>query len=189
MKRRNLTKLRPLLRPNSDARIFEIVSYAILKAFYKNQLIYWGWTLEDIRGEELALYKTGRTNANDGGIDFVMRPLGRFFQVTETTDVRKYFLDIDKIQRYPISFVIKTEDDIESVMEDIRSQAMRVFGISEIVQRYMNCVEEIINVRELSSRFKSVIDQGQLSLIVEELVIQSRLEFNLPVDEDEPSAT
>ena len=23
-------------------------------------------------------------NANDGGIDFVMRPIGRFFQVTET---------------------------------------------------------------------------------------------------------
>lgn len=30
--------------------------------------------------------KTGRTNANDGGIDFVTKPLGRFFQVTETLD-------------------------------------------------------------------------------------------------------
>ena len=50
------------------------------------------------------LYKTGRTNANDGGIDFVMRPLGRFFQVTETVDVNKYFLDIDKIQRFPLTF-------------------------------------------------------------------------------------
>ncbi len=29
--------------------------------------------------KKLQLYKTGRTNANDGGIDFVMRPIGRFF--------------------------------------------------------------------------------------------------------------
>ena len=30
--------------------------------------------------------KNGRTNENDGGIDFVVRPLGRFFQITETLD-------------------------------------------------------------------------------------------------------
>ena len=48
----------------------------------------------------MKLYKTGRTNANDGGIDFVMKPLGRFFQVTETLDFKKYFLDIDKIETF-----------------------------------------------------------------------------------------
>ena len=37
------------------------------------------------------LYKTGRTNANDGGIDFVLKPLGKFLQVTETLDFKKYF--------------------------------------------------------------------------------------------------
>ncbi len=76
-----------LLEPNVDARIFEIVSYAILKYYYNDEKIYWGFDLESIKAEPLKLYKTGRTNANDGGIDFVMRPLGRFFQVTETTDV------------------------------------------------------------------------------------------------------
>ena len=35
--------------------------------------------------------------------DLVMKPLGRFFQVTETIDVGKYFLDIDKVQRFPIT--------------------------------------------------------------------------------------
>lgn len=43
------------------------------------------------------MYKTGRTNANDGGIDFVMRPVGRFFQVTEVNNYDKYLLDIDKV--------------------------------------------------------------------------------------------
>ena len=41
--------------------------------------------------QAIKLYKTGKTNANDGGIDFVMKPLGRFFQVTETLDFKKYF--------------------------------------------------------------------------------------------------
>jgi len=97
-----------LLAPNVDARIFEIVSYAILKYYYHDQTVYFGFDLDELEESPLKLYKTGRTNANDGGIDFVMKPLGRFFQVTESLDVRKYFLDIDKIERYPISFVIKS---------------------------------------------------------------------------------
>src|SRR3989344_3716512 len=94
-----------LLAPNVDARLFEIVSYAILKYFYHDQKLYWGFEIDKLKEDNLTLYKTGRTNANDGGIDFVMKPLGRFFQVTETLDVKKYFLDIDKTHRYPITFV------------------------------------------------------------------------------------
>lgn len=104
-----------LLAPNVDARLFEIVSYSILKFYYIEQNIYWGYELEKVEPENLKLYKTGRTNANDGGIDFVMKPLGRFFQVTETLDFKKYFLDIEKIEKYPITFVIKADDSIAEI--------------------------------------------------------------------------
>lgn len=89
--------IKELINPNEDARVFEIVSYAILKEYYAEQKIYWGWSPDELNIEYLSLYKTGRTNANDGGIDFVMKPLGKFFQVTETIDSGKYFLDIDKV--------------------------------------------------------------------------------------------
>lgn len=69
-----------LLKPSVDARIFEIVSYAILKTKYGQETIWLGKEKETVTEENLILYKTGRTNANDGGIDFVMRPLGRFFK-------------------------------------------------------------------------------------------------------------
>jgi hypothetical protein len=69
-----------LLAPNRDARLFEIVSFAILKSFYHDQKIFIGFDLEHLAEERLKLFKTGRTNANDGGIDFVMKPLGRFFR-------------------------------------------------------------------------------------------------------------
>ena len=83
--------IRNLLSPEKDARLFEIASYAILKANFASDVILIGRSYDNIKEEQLHLFKTGRTNANDGGIDFVMRPLGRFFQVTETLDVKKYF--------------------------------------------------------------------------------------------------
>ncbi len=169
-----------LLRPDVDARIFEIVSYAILKPYYGNRLIYWGWDPDDIQPEALVLYKTGRTNANDGGIDFVMRPLGRFFQVSESADVRKYFLDIDKVQRYPITFVIKSQDSIVEIENRMRQQAQRLYGVTAIVNRYMNCVEELVNIQVLLSRFDEVVTNGKLGEVIGELVTQTRMEFNLP---------
>jgi hypothetical protein len=142
-----------LLAPNVDARIFEIISYAILKYYYHDQTVYFGFDSENIQEENLSLYKTGRTNANDGGIDFVMRPVGRFFQVTETLDVRKYFLDIDKIERYPISFVIKSDESIDALKQRLRDGAEKQYSVKSIVARYMSCIEEIINLPTLKDRF------------------------------------
>jgi len=167
-----------LLSSNVDARIFEIVSYSILKYYYHDQIVYFGFDLDNIEKVNLQLYKTGRCNANDGGIDFVMRPLGRFFQVTESTDVRKYFLDIDKIERYPITFVIKSNDSILELKEKIKEKAEEQYTITTVVNKYMECIEEIINIPKLIHRFKKAIDNGYLKPILDEIIKQSKVEFN-----------
>lgn len=167
-----------LLKPNVDARLFEIVSYAILKYYYKEQSIFWGFEVNKLKEENLSLYKTGRTNANDGGIDFVMKPLGRFFQVSETLDFKKYFLDIDKIQKFPITFVIKSEDTLKNIYHTIRENATKTYSIKAIVDTYMNCIEEIINIPELDKILQSMIEKGNLKKILDEIVLQSKLEFN-----------
>ncbi len=174
------------LQPNVDARIFEIVSFAILKAHYGEQSIFWGWSADELRQDFLMLYKTGRTNANDGGIDFVMKPLGRFFQVTETIDVNKYFLDIDKVRRFPLTFVVKTADDDAMVRDQLRQEAHRKYGIDAVVARYMEAVEEIINIPRLVSIFETSVQEGKLSQVMDEIVLQSRLEFNVEGEQDEP---
>ena len=175
-----------LLSPNVDARVFEIVSYAILKYFYHDQTVYFGFELNQLEESPLKLYKTGRTNANDGGIDFVMRPLGRFFQVTEALDVRKYFLDIDKIERYPISFVIKSTSPVKTLTRKLREGAERQYAMEAIVKKYMCCIEEVINIPILQERFQIAVKQGYLPQIVDELVRQSKIEFNIDEqDEDE----
>jgi hypothetical protein len=166
------------LQPNVDARIFEIVSYSVMRARYGRDSVWFGETQDSVVKEQLVLYKTGRTNANDGGIDFVMKPLGRFFQVTETTDVTKYFLDIDKVQRFPITFVVKSEESPKEILNSIRKQAIEKFKIDSVVNSYMDAVEEVIAVDELMKAFKEVVKEGGLDEVMDEVVTQSKVEFN-----------
>lgn len=167
-----------LLAPNVDARLFEIVSYSILKFYYKEQTIIWGYSFQQLNEENLKLYKTGRTNANDGGIDFVMRPLGRFFQVTETLDFKKYFLDIEKIEKYPITFVVKSTDDVEALKQKLRTDAIKIYVIENIVNKYLECIEEIINIPTLLKYFQELEQNGMASNILSEILLQSKVEFN-----------
>jgi len=173
--------IRSLLEPNVDARIFEIVSYAILKYHYSKTVIYWGWSRQTLNEESLALYKTGRTNANDGGIDFVMKPLGRFFQVTETLDLKKYFLDIDKVQRYPVSFVVKTDLSIADIKTVIESNARKIYSVEKVVKEYMECIEEIINIPVLITCLEKVAKNKQIAEVFREIIIQSEVEFSFTV--------
>lgn len=180
--------IKGLLQPNVDARVFEIVSYALLKEYYADQQIYWGWSPDELTANYLVLYKTGRTNANDGGIDFVMKPLGRFFQVTETVDAGKYFLDIDKVQRYPITFVVKSEDPVEQIIARIEEQAAARYPVQAVVKRYMECVEEVINIPELMKRYNAVLHSGRGDNVIKEIVLQSRVEFNVQAEDHEANA-
>lgn len=174
--------IRGQLQPEIDARVFEIVSFSILKAFYSEQSIYWGWSRKSIHKDALALFKTGRTNANDGGIDFVMKPLGRFFQVTETIDVNKYFLDIDKIQRFPLTFVVKSNDSENEIKRALEGQARAKYKVAAVVQSYMDAVEEIINIPRLLERLQSVIAARRIREVMDEIVRQSKLEFQYDDD-------
>ncbi len=173
------------LKPNVDARVFEIVSYAVLKAKYHQETVWIGKTKDTVSEEFLILYKTGRTNANDGGIDFVMKPLGRFFQVTETIDVNKYFLDIDKVQRFPMTFVVKSDESADQIRAAIRAQAVAKYKIETVVDSYMQAIEEIINVRDIVAAFDSVVTSGQLQMVMDEIVVQSKVEFNYGDEGDE----
>ena len=116
-----------------------------------------------------------------------MKPLGRFFQVTETIDVNKYFLDIDKVHRFPLTFVVKSTDSDASVREQLRKEAHRKYGVDTIVARYMEAVEEIINIPRLLSIFEALVAGGKLPQVMDEIVLQSRVEFN--VDDEEVEST
>jgi hypothetical protein len=118
-----------------------------------------------------------------GGIDFVMKPLGRFFQVTETVDVNKYFLDIDKVQRFPITFVVKSMQTSNEILLIIEQQANEKYGIDDVVKTYMNAIEGVITSNELIQYFDEVVKKGKLREVMNEIITQSMVEFNYVEDE------
>lgn len=175
-------KIKELLTENAEARVFEIISYAILKNHYKNIKVYFGYSADSVREEELQLYRTGRTNANDGGIDFVMRPVGRFFQVTEVIGYDKYLLDIDKVMHFPVSFVIKTSSSRQTVLNELEAYInKRANGMKVIEERYKKAIEEIITINELK-KWISELSNTDIDNIIRDIDIYYRLEMNM--DED-----
>lgn len=162
----------------SDARLFEIVSFALLHIKYKSQSVTVSANGQDAT-YQLTLFKTGRTNANDGGIDFVLKPYGRFFQVTETLNFNKYFLDFDKTNRFPITFVIKTTLRPDQVMEQIRSDANKTYPEDE-VEGYLGLFEEVITINELTSVLDEIRESPELIEELKALVINEfKLEFGM----------
>lgn len=165
------------LNPSSDARIFEIVSYVILKYHYITQNITYSIGGAPSQSQPLTIFKVGRTNANDGGIDYIMIPLGRIFQVTEVLDFKKYFLDIDKLVHYPITFVVKQNISPKSAMDKIREDAADKYS-EDVLKHYLECFEEIITIPVLVDYLKDNISHGFLSQMVEELIEQCKVEYN-----------
>lgn len=164
--------------PKSDARLFEIASYVVLQHHYQSMSMWIGETKDSVKVQSLQLYRAGRTNANDGGIDFVLKPLGRIFQVTETLDFRKYFLDFEKLNRYPISFVIKTELSKLDVLSRIKKDAVRYKLDPKTLNVYLSLFEEITtlaDLRKIASNFKTV----SLKSMKDELLVQFKLEYGL----------
>lgn len=168
-----------LLTETAEARIFEIVSFAVLKAHYAEETVFIGRTIEEIHKESLCLYKTGRTNANDGGIDFVMKPLGRFFQVTEVDNYDKYLLDLDKVMHFPISFVIKTEKSKPQIEAELETYILEKSGGMEVISdRYHAAIEDIITINEL--KFWLVdLDENGLNALISDIELYYSLEMNL----------
>lgn len=165
--------------PTSDARLFEIASFVLLQQHYRGMFVYVGASQDSAVPQALKLYRTGRTNANDGGIDFVLQPLGRFFQVTETLDFKKYFLDFEKVNRFPLSFVIKVDADKDDVIARIRRDAERSGEYGQpAIDRYMSLFDEIFTVRDLRSVVAGTpIDS--LGALKDELQLQFQLEYGL----------
>lgn len=160
--------------PNADARLFEVVSFSVLKLYFaKKNIVING------REEFFQLFKTGRTNANDGGIDFVLKPVGRFFQVTEVLDFKKYFLDFDKTNKFPMSFVVKTDLDPEGVMRLIKVNAEKTMG-EELANRYFGLFEEVFTLPTLRNIVGVISDSLEDLEELKRVIIENfKLEYGL----------
>ena len=175
--------LKSLLKEDAEARLFEILSYAILRIYYSKKLVFFGVDEKTVRKSNLILYKTGRTNANDGGIDFVLKPIGRFFQVTEVGKYDKYFLDIDKVMRFPITFVVKTNKDRETIFIEMIDALRDKYGDThELIETYKTAIEEIITMNELLDIIDNFSNEDVIK-VTDTFTIYFNLEMNIEEDD------
>jgi hypothetical protein len=78
-----------------------------------------------------------------------------------------------------VTFVVKSEDHVETILNQLKQQARKRYKIKAIVESYLDCVEEIINIPDLINRFNQVIERGTFASVINEIILQSRLEFNV----------
>lgn len=167
------------------------MSYAVLKAKYHQETVWIGETKDTVSEEFLILYKNRANECQRRGHRFCHEALGAILPSNgETISVNKYFLDIDKVQRFPITFVVKSDETSDQIRAAIRAQAVTKYKIEAVVDSYMKAIEEIINVEDLVAAFDTVVKSGQLQTVMDEIVIQSKVEFNYSDDdEDENGGT
>ena len=115
------------------------------------------------------MWKIGRVNANDGGIDYLLLPVGRVFQATETLDLKKYYLDIEKVGSYPITFVIKSKLTSKELLQKIKKTDQK---------KYVKYITEIISIPTIESILKK-LDSEDKKDILKEFEIQYKREFQV----------
>lgn len=162
----------------ANALRFEITSFAILYAYYSVKTVYFGKNREAIREIKCQLYRSGRFNANDAGVDFILKPEGKLFQATEEVEIGKWFMDIDKVARYPISFVVKDERKPSDVLQDIREQGERKKWENEKITQMCKSIEYIITIPTLAKILDYCTRNDLLSMILEQMKINMQLEID-----------
>ena len=70
-------------------------------------------------------------------------------------------------------------------MAKIANQAEARYQIKAIVKKYIDSVEEVINIPRLVTIFEEVLESGCGTKVIEEIVLQSRVEFNVEAEEQD----
>jgi hypothetical protein len=96
-------------------------------------------------------------------------------------DFKKYFLDIDKLIHYPITFVVKQNISPEDAFKKIIEDAKEKYS-SEVLKHYLDCFEEIITISVLIRILENNINNGYLEQMIEELIEQCKVEYNFKED-------
>ena len=94
-------------------------------------------------------------------------------------------LDIDKVMHFSISFVIKTKQSKQSVLEELnRYIEQRSSGMTVLEERYRKAIEEIITINELQM-WTSELNNYDIDGIIRDIDIYYKLEMNMDAEDEE----
>ena len=61
---------------------------------------------------------------------------------------------------------------------------VKTYAVDAIVKRYMECIEELINIPRLKEVFEVIKNRGDIPAVLDEIILQSKVEFNFDEDEE-----
>ena len=100
-------------------------------------------------------------------------------------DVRDRVIRLDdEGQRETLNLVVKSNDSVSEIEQAIKTQAKVRYKIEAVVAGYMQAIEEIINIPRLLDCLKTVIAANGIKRVMDEIVTQSKVEFNYRSDVD-----
>lgn len=79
--------------------------------------------------------------------------------------------------------MVKSEENIEAIEQQIAEQAKARYPVIAIVKKYLESIEEIINIPVLLDIFEQVLKANKGDKVIEEIILQSRVEFNVEAEE------
>lgn len=79
--------------------------------------------------------------------------------------------------------MIKSEESVDALMSKIKTDALKTYVIRSVVDDYMNCIEEIINIPCLKQYLSELKHKHLIKDVLNEIILQSKVEFNYEEDE------
>jgi hypothetical protein len=80
--------------------------------------------------------------------------------------------------------VVKPTETVEKLTSKIKEGAKQQYSIDAIVDKYVSCIEEIINIDKLKKSLKAVENKGNIADVLTEIIKQSKVEFNYESDDE-----
>lgn len=67
-------------------------------------------------------------------------------------------------------------------MEKLKVDALKTYIVQRVVDDYLRCIEEIINIPELKNYLEELDKRNMVGEVLKEIILQSKVEFNYEDD-------
>lgn len=81
--------------------------------------------------------------------------------------------------------MIKTNESCDDLKAKLKANAKNTYRIEAIVDKYLNCIEEIINIPVLRDYLHTLDQKNEIESVLSEIILQSKVEFNYSDEDDE----
>ena len=67
-------------------------------------------------------------------------------------------------------------------MEKLKVDALNTYIVQKVVDDYLRCIEEIVNIPELKNYLEELDKRNMVGEVLKEIILQSKVEFNYEDD-------